>query len=679
MHSKESRMSRRPSARLLFTLALAGLVAAPLLGCGGGASGTPANADLIVTYFNVPNRTDVYRNQPLELRFSAPLDPASVNDRTIRVRTGADLATPVSGALIVDGNKVIFDPTRSQVQVDRLGPDAPEDQPFGYDALADYQVIVPGPPDLKTLKNLAGRPILSSWFATFSTSDSYLPELVQPKFVGVNDSGNLGYDPEPPAGAGIDPVDGQTEVPYDSQIIMVFSEPIAPESMDPTKSVLVENLDVREPNTPPTPFVPARVPGTLRSSSDGRTWTFVPSFSYGPGPYRMRVTMTQDITDLAGNPLEAPVKKYFRTESKPGVELILPIIESFSNTFYKDTTFFPFTASWNGTVQGALVSGDITTTTVKVKYIGDGVNSMRSEQTGFPIPYPFVSAQQITDPNTGNVQCSAWPNGCRFEVSYKQEDIGEAGAIAQVSWGPMSNRIFAATHESFQLRIGHTKDTQGVISSKFEDNFLGGYPQPNYDGIYDIPSRGDILPGDDGTNGFWPFPDLSAPFEYNGTNGLLLEFKFSPATVCQWPRYWFHGTGAGWPGYPGIRNIVANKLTADTDNFTGGGQPLVLDMQFVKKRRTTKGRSRFYDTNSAAPDYGTPILSPAVQSGGASVTLEWQGATNKNDPTTYGPWGSTIDIADNMEFIRFRVTMVANLKSGTLARIDEIRIPFATQ
>jgi hypothetical protein len=658
-------MSQRSPVRLLAILAIAATVALPVLGCGGGAAGTPANDDLIVTYFNMNGRTDVYRNQPLELRFSAPVKASSVSDRTIRLLTGTSLQTPVTAALIVDGNKVTIDPTRTQAQVDRSGPDAPMDHPFGYDALANFQLYIPGPPNLKTLTNLAGDSIRAEYVATFSTGENYLPELIQPKFVGVDGKGSLGFDPSPAAGSPIDPTDGQTEVPYDAHILLAFSEPMAIESMQVNKSVQVEDLDRQQPVT----GGPLKVPGTLRPSVDGRTFSFVPSFSYGPGPDRMRVTLTQDITDLAGNPLETVVTRYFRTESKPGEVVTKSFTETFSNSFYRDP--LNTTAEWNTTVEGRLQGGAITTSTVVIQYPADGVNSQHGgagNNTFKPIDYPLVS-------ENGNTACPSWPNGCRMQMSFTRDDVGEPGAITQIYWGPSSNALFAATHPSVKIRLGQTKDTAGVISSLFEDNFLGGLPLPNYDGIYDIPQKGDIDPANP-QGGFWPYPTLTTPYEFDGTKGLLIDFQVKPAPDCQLLRYWFHGTGAGWPGYPGIRNAVATRFDATSDDFTGGGQPLVYDSELIKKRRTTVAQSRFYDSVTTAPDWGEPIVNPSSQPGGAQLSIEYQGATNPNDASTYTPWSTSVDIADNNRYIRFKMTLVSNLNSNTVARVDDIQFVF---
>ena len=663
-------MSSRAPARLLALLAVVLTVGLPLAGCGGGAAGTSADDDLIVVYFNVGGRTDVYRNQKLELTFSAPLNPATLDERTIRVLTGPNLATPVEGALVrVDGNKVTFDPTRSQAEVDRAGPTVAADRPFGFLALTNHQLYVPGPPILKTLTNLAGDPIRESFVSSFTTGEDYIPELVQPRFLGTDGKGALGFDPPVRPGSIIDPSEGPNLVPFDASILLVFSEPIAPESMDPGVSVIVHNLDEIEPVV----GGPLRVTGTLKPSVDGRTYSFVPSFSYGPGPYLLRVQLTQDIHDLAGNMLEQPIVRYFRTESRAGEVLTKSLVETFNNKFFMEPGALYTTAEWDGIAPGRLQGGSITSTTVTIMYDADGVSSRHGgagNPAWGPVDYPLVSEQ-------GNAACPSWPNGCRFQGSYTQQDIGAPGAITVLYWGPSSNALFAATHPNIKIRVGHTKTAAGVLTGTFADNFLGGLPNPSYDGLYDIPQRGDIDPLN-AQAGFWPFPTLTTPFEFDGTKGLLLDFAVEPAPDCQLLRYWFHGIPGG-AGNPGSRNIVAKDAKAETDDLTGGGQPLVLDFRIVKKRRTTIAQSKFYDTKTAQPDFGPPILSPSSQPGGAEISTEWQGADDPKDSATFSPWSGVIDIADTKRYIRFRMKLISNLNSNTVARLNEIRIPFISR
>ena len=185
-------MSRSLSVRLFLVFAVVATVGLSTVGCGGGSTGkagTPADEALFVTYFNLDNRTDVYRNGLLRVDFSAPVKEKSLSSRTFRILTGTTSSTPVEGALIRggtygmegDARTVYFDPTRSQGQLDRYPENTPLDQvkrdrPFGFESLANHRVFLPAPPEFqKTLQNKAGKPIIQEFVASFSTSELDAP------------------------------------------------------------------------------------------------------------------------------------------------------------------------------------------------------------------------------------------------------------------------------------------------------------------------------------------------------------------------------------------------------------------------------------------------------------------------------------------------------------------------
>jgi hypothetical protein len=88
------------------------------------------------------------------------------------------------------------------------------------------------------------------------------------------------------------------------------------------------------------------------------------------------------------------------------------------------------------------------------------------------------------------------------------------------------------------------------------------------------------------------------------------------------------------------------------------------------------------------PDFSTPILSPATQSGGTSMQVEWEAADgilfpipgNPNntvpDPTTFTGFLTNVDQLDGHRFIRFRVTFVANVTSGEVPVLNSIAVPY---
>jgi hypothetical protein len=659
------------------------LVLTPFLaGCGGGGgqAGTLADTDLAVVYFNLENRTDVYRNDMPEIRFTAPVSRDSVTFRTVRILTGPNQQTPQQGALIVDGNKVFFDPTISQNQYDKGGFGAVRDLPYGFAPLTNYQLFIPGYPNSSTVRNFSGGPLLRDYFSSFTTSEGYRPEPIptQPTFIGVDDpssgqpSGKLAFIP--PAYRDTDPDSptfNEIVVAYNAEIVMVFDEVLAPGSFVPGDTVVVENI------TPPFGGSPIPVPGTFRHTNDGKTFIFVPSFHYGTGPFTIKVTINQGVTDLTGNQLRNPVTREFRTEYRENVNTIDFLSETFSNNLHED--LIVTTALWNdANSKGLLVGGPITTSTVTVMYIGDGILTFRTRT-----PYPLVAETQQTS-GTGGIICSGWSSGIRFQTTYSVKDLGGEAAITSIAWGPDSNAMFAATYPNIQLRLGHTDNTEGVLGLNFEENFEDGMPLPQADASYGIPQRANINPPGLDT-GYWPYPALTTPFDYDGKRAIVMDLQVSPGGTCQTHRCWFNGAVAGSVR----RYAVATDRNAEEDNFTtgGGNSPeVVYDAQIIKKRRITFAQSTWYEARSNDPNYAEAIISPPSQSGGATFILEWQGAdgmvhpTNPNkyvpDPVTQTTWNTNTNTLDLKRFVRFRLTLIANLNSNTVPRITSIQLPY---
>jgi hypothetical protein len=425
---------------------------------------------------------------------------------------------------------------------------------------------------------------------------------------------------------------------------------------------------------------PFQVPGSLEWQGDGSRYVFRPTSGYGSGPYRIRVSLTQGITDLAGNPLlNAPWSTYFYTEYKPGVTTPGSLVEDFSTKTYLDGV--NTTGDWDGTYRGELRSGAMTTRIVTIDPKGDGVNS-RETLTDYPLVRP--------DQAPG---CNAWVNGCRSMQSYTVSELGTGpGTITQMAWGPNSNALFLASHSNIQITMGYVADPNGDGNLKaelvpvFKNNFLDGKPAPHYSGSYDIPQRLNIDPPGLDT-GYWPWPKNQRPFDYDGTRGIVIDFNMDPGTDCQTVRGWNWGVpGAG--GAPGIRNLIATAKNAEADNFSvpAGGQMYIFDMRFTIRRRVTVAQSLWYNANVVSPIWGKPIVSPPQQSNAASYTLEMQAALNPYLPNTYTDWTQDITDFNTMRdgenqliffrYLRFRITLFADIDTDTLARIDQLTFPF---
>ena len=127
----------------------------------------------------------------------------------------------------------------------------------------------------------------------------------------------------------------------------------------------------------------------------------------------------------------------------------------------------------------------------------------------------------------------------------------------------------------------------------------------------------------------------------------------------------------------------SNYQTDTADLFV---EPVVYDIRFNKRRRTTTAVSKWYQLASDRPIFAAPVRSPSGQSGGVVVALELEGADGKPDPLVPGGFipntstatGFTTDLTlvNRHRFMRFRVTMSANLTTGQSARLTSVQFPY---
>jgi len=667
---------RRGAVLLAAALAIPGFA-----GCGtGGSGGTsyPSNpAPLKVTsllavapdpddpdnptkflYFSAARSDNLSRNAHLEFRFSAPLAKNTkerLNDGTLAKAIQIGIVTangriPAKGSFrhpLERGEEVlsrlIFNPTQTKAS-DNLGC---ADNPFGFAPLTTYDIDIPAPPAAKKfLTSTGGDPIIESYGTFFTTSEKYVREVRPPRFVGTGGGGELGFDP---------PRFLNGEVPYNARVSLVFNEAMDPNTFELGTTITVKNetLSTLQGST-------VLVPGTFSSDTCGQSWRFSPSFSYGGAGYDIAVILTTGMRDLAGNPLGNPQTVRFRTEVRAGVPTTQVISESFDTQTYLDA--LNTTADWGLTLAGTLQGGAVTTTNADVALTGTqypgGIRTRVRD-------HPFADASR------SGVGHDQW--------IYTQAELGAAGAITSVSWGPSSNALFASDHSRVQVKLGHTQGD--ALANAMDNNFDVGTPVKVADNNYVIPQRATIDPPcntDACAVGYWPLPSFSNFFEYNGKNNVILDVDASLGTNYQITRVFF-----GPVGFPSRHTFCATGTSTGTLI-----EPLVTDMRFTKKVRTTLAQSRFYDSGQNNPNYSPAILSPSTQTGGTSMQVEFEGAEgilfpipgNPNnvvpDPTTYTGFLTNLDQLDGYRFLRFRVTFVANVNTGAVPKVTSIAIPY---
>jgi hypothetical protein len=623
-----------------------------------------ARAPLVMTSFVQNKRTDVARNENLLFKFSAYLRRNSVDERSIRIAAVTSQGLkPATGAYMVRGARVTFDPSRSQRNFQesrrRNSTVIEGDNPEGFASFQDYVVVIPGPPDLHVLRNRRSRGILREFNGSFRSSGSYLdPVPGQPVYVGNFGTGLLGFIPPRSGSTGL--------VDEDATVVLEFSEPVDINTLDPSSSVTVERVALSE-----------KVPGFIKkdpNSPSGRRFLFVPSLGFGADDlnqqgWDIQVTLTTEITDLAGNSLKRPVvMPVFRTRFVAGKPSASIISESFDDQAQMDAATVTEGGEWNTLELGRLVGGVPTTyPNQDIQYINDP--TLVSTLTNDPL---VAETPPVSSPQS----CNARPFGSRVQMMYLPADVGVAAAITSVSWGPSSNALFAAYHPDIVLTLGHTSLNQ--LGADFDANFNVGTPQQVYAGDYNIPQALNIDPPGL-TTGFWPWPTLESAFEFDGVNNLVFEGICEPANNCQIMRIAFDpGTGK-----LSNRQAFATSSTANAANFV---QPVVYDIRFQKRRRTTRGISLWYEVASDNPIFSSPIISPVGQSGGVEVRFLVQGAAGRPDPfnpggfiadpTTATPWTADTSEIDGNRFVRFTVEMVANLNTNQTAKVNSVQVPY---
>lgn len=657
--------------------------AVALVSRSGEAASAPTRGALIMTSFVQQGRTDVRRNESLTFKFTVQLQKKSVDDRSLRVLAITDTGTkPAVGARIVRGNIVTFDPTRSQRNYDASKqPDAKsldKDHVFGFESYEDYNVEIPT--DSHRLLGTRGQGIRNSYTSTFRTNGVY-DDLVPgaPFFIGDHGTGVLGFEPPRSGTTGL--------VDADAQIVIEFNEPMDINSLDPGNTVVVTRVAINE-----------QVPGFIKTdpnSPSGRRFLFVPSVGFGSDNANIQgwdigVTLTTGVTDLAGNRLKRPlVFPVFRTRYVANAPSCSVITESFNNTTLMDPQTLALGGDWNGSEKGALRGGAATLyPTIYLQYTAASTGIGGLVRTRFQ--EPLVGA---TLP-TASVGCTSHPNGARLQQLYVPADVGVAAAIVSIGWGPSSNALFGALYPQIEIDIGHTQQTS--LSSTYDSNIDIGSPIQAYKGPYTVPQVKNIQPTDVPLNasgvspdlvagvivakGDYDYPTLTAPFEWNGVNNLVIDWKVQGGDECQIFRAAFIAGGIPFP----LRRAFGANYQGGTSDYAPDG--VVYDTSFKKRRRLTYAISLWYQVASDIPTFASPIVSPVGQPGGVSLKVELEGANGKPDPfnaggfiadpTTGTGFSTNYHLIDKHRFFRFRITMGANLITNQSARVASFALPY---
>ncbi len=705
-------------SRVLVALFIALAVCCTATSCGTGGIAAKEMVLLEIQFLDrslaptAPTGTQsLPRNAILGFVFSELVSPESVTNQTIQLRFGPAFQTVPSGSFSVDGNRVLFDPTITETG---------QPNPTGLSPTTQYALEIPGfEEQSQVVVNLDSDPNLTTFITQFTTSDGWLRELAPPSIIDVV------FVPD------VDPLTKQ--VPGNGLMGLVFSEPMDPQAfvlgLDPAGPDARTTVDIRytdDPINQNNSLDGIPLAGAFTPSADYRTWFFKPLFSFGDAKLVFTVEVFQDITDLAGNLLVNPRSFGPFTVDGLGIAAGKVISEDFLTTDNRDPAATD--ADWGSTEEGIAQGQPVTSRQVYIfsyAEMNSGSDSGRGQ-------YGALAAPMIGDDLNAIVNNVNPPTsmGRRVMWSFSDTKIGARGAITGIGWGPDSNATFAAHYDNIRLRLGYQQANSESLAPTFSGNYEGR-PTLVYSGDYDVQQAMNIgnTPGHPATphvggyqftgppfgfctatwnqpafdyTGFYDWPELTTFFEWDpGDPGvendrvLIFDASCPEGSTFQSVRSWFGVTfpcsGVLITGLPltRLRSTYEGETPNPADSIANGIQnpeQSISDTCFTLTTRTSIAQSRFYgasgETFGDNTDYFPAILTPAVQSGGAQVVVEYQGAdaieadlVTINQAAPHTDWVQDINQCDGMRHIRYRLRLISNLVSLERARVETVVIP----
>lgn len=283
--------------------------------------------------------------------------------------------------------------------------------------------------------------------------------------------------------------------------------------------------------------------------------------------------------------------------------------------------------------------------------------------------------------------------GARTQIVFRPQDLGASGdaeQIVAIRWRPLFGAVWTETFENLRIEAGHTTvqpdytidpftalpaAPNSGLNTIFQQNMGPGGLTLLFAGNYDV--RPSALTA----SGYVPYPAPNAPFEYNGTDSLLLDIKAPPEMQ---PRTAMNGqtvrlmvsssprpnarVAAG-----GSLNSSGNPVLVDPFTVTSGrGDNSLYDYEIEFLRVRSTAESQYYFTG-AGTDYHTPMVASHVPAG-ASMTIEYRGSDSPSGTNATG-WSTNVDVADGRPFLQFRVEFVGDPVTGAVPSIDTLIVP----
>ncbi|MHC4579192.1 MAG: Ig-like domain-containing domain [Planctomycetota bacterium] len=703
------------------------LALATVVGCGD--TETPASADpqeiALIRMEPGDGESSVPRNRTVRMIFNVRVNPASVHDQSILVRTGGTFQTRPEGTFLINGNVVEFDPT-----VTSAGGANAAGFPAGGQILVEVRLKIEGDglPANLFVQNEEGNPI------TVASGDNLLAFTT-----------GAGWDdpvPGPPGVLGLEFVPGPNavgQVPSSAAVTVIFSEPI-----DPSSVILGKNLFLTN-NTGTSPIFQQDIPSITFFDGSLTRYTFQPVFGFGQGPFNVLVNFIDPDDPVSFDPDDLPrdlggnrVQNFtffqtFDTQFDPTTVNTGLLREDFTDfsqrdaantdALWGDDSEFPFELVGQpittrivpiGVAEFAVISGGSsvidnpqTTPIASPRYVGtDGLiyrpqdlsaippppnppfpppDTSMGEEDYCPTQNPLVGVDSII--LLGNPPSSS---GRRQLNLYRQAELGANGTIIRVAWGPDSDATFAATYPELIMRLGHKKEGTSISVGSF-------FAQFDVEGFVTVVDKVDYtVPQAANTGGglindhFLDWPSLERFFEYDGVNDVLVDIEAKEGNTFQTFRTYlaldrvFGVCSCANYGGCAVNNTIGQR---QADSTYGGDflnpapafgvanpAPFIHAMEFELAKLRSDAQSIYYDSKTPEPDFLTPILNPLVQAAGATIAMSYSGSIDGIIEDV--PFTPNVDDVDTFQYIRFHVVMRSNLFTGGRPRLALLEIPF---
>lgn len=698
--------------------------------CGGASDNASTMVLLEVLYVDrglVPvvatQSSSVPRNAQILFKFSELVSATTVTEQTIQIRNGN--GNVPEGSFSVNGSQVRFDPT-----VTIQGQPNPE----GFAPGVQYSIYLPSYEIDQAERRTAGvvenrdmNPLARFFETDFSTSSGWLRELVPPQVLEVY------FIPSPDALTGNTPGNGQMVFRF-SEAMSRSSFITGPATLPVDTATTIDvRYDPSEQVNIDNAVAGNAIPGYFTFDPSLTLAIFNPTFSFGNKQFEFYAQCFQGLKDLSGNLLINP--RTFGTYKCDGRGLSTGKIltERFVATTDRDN--IATDADWGTTTPNELAGAPVT---YRDEYImgyeeaGNNPNSGRGQYAPLADPlnsstiYAVAPGYAGPDPRLGR----------RVMITFADTELGQKGTITAIKWGPDSNSTYAATYSSVIMRLGFQAEDSRALGSSFSPNFAGGQGTTVFSGRYDVATSGvNNTPGQPAFNhvggynqnpgctnivpwngplfdstGFYSWPSLTTYFDWDPgdtsvDNDSILVFDVSctEGDNFQLIRSWFGVTypcsGVLIGGYPQRRlySTYEDETANPQPNFAAGilnPEPSMYDTAFTLAKRVSQAQSLFYtqpgfasqaaggNTFGNLTNYLAPEVTPAIQAGGAQVKLFFQAArVVELDRRTINPaypftgWEEDIDLCDGYPNIRWRASLISNLITSTVAKVNKITIP----